>query len=245
MKSIQILIALISFSPIFLLKGKSLNKPEKVQIPDAKFEQKLVSLGLDNKVDGILRITTEIKGTKTLDLSSSEITDLQGIAAFSSLEVLIVVNNELGSLDLSGLPLLNRLSAAQNNIEFLNISDSKELTKLQLADNKLSSITLYENPKLQVLDLRSNEINGIDLSRNAFLSNLQLGNNQLTWIYLDKNLVIEKLYLDDNNLIELDISHLTQLTELSIQGNQLLGDLRVPQGVLSSFEGIPQFISSN
>tara|TARA_B110000285_G_C15014505_1_gene558282 strand:- start:485 stop:718 length:234 start_codon:yes stop_codon:yes gene_type:complete len=51
---------------------------QKIAIPDHKFEEALVKLGIDSEIDGFLNID-KAKAVDTLELSTMMISDLTGI----------------------------------------------------------------------------------------------------------------------------------------------------------------------
>lgn len=71
---------------------------QNVNIPDANFKARLIALGVDTNGDGGIQMA-EAQAVTSLDVSSSSITNMIGIEAFTSLTTLICNNNQLTSLE--------------------------------------------------------------------------------------------------------------------------------------------------
>ena len=71
-------------------------------IPDTAFEQKLIALGIDSDltVNGQI-LDSDAAGVNSLNLYFSNISDLTGIEAFTSVDTLYCHNNNLSNLNLS------------------------------------------------------------------------------------------------------------------------------------------------
>ncbi len=101
----------------------------QVAIPDQNFENKLIELGYDNVLDGLVGYNGNVT---ELDLSGSYIQDLTGIEAFYNLVILDVSYNLLTQLDLSNLavanngvaPIINLNLDFNPTLSFLNLSSS-------------------------------------------------------------------------------------------------------------------------
>ena len=81
---------------LFLYQGMA----QKIAIPDHKFEEALVKIGIDSEIDGFLNID-KAKAVDTLELSTMMISDLTGIEAFTELKYLSCGQNLIKKIDLS------------------------------------------------------------------------------------------------------------------------------------------------
>ena len=104
----------------------------------------------------------------------------------------------LRELYVKGLPILNWLDCAHNQLNDLDLSDLPRLTNLLMGSNWLTSINLSKLTALEYLDISANELTTVDLSK---LTKLQY------------------LYCADNKLSSLDVSKLARLTDLYCGGN--------------------------
>jgi Leucine-rich repeat (LRR) protein len=150
-------------------------------IPDAVFEQALVTLDLDDKVDGTV-VTSKILGIKDLILNDLGIADLTGIEDFQDLENLVVSDNLLTRLDVSNNTKLKFVYAENNELTFVNVQDLSFLEKIAVEGNKLFSLDSSSNPALQLLTLSDNDVEIADVSANASLTTFSIENNPLTCI---------------------------------------------------------------
>ena len=190
-------------------------------IPDDKFEDKLIALGIDKDGKNGKVVTESIAGISSLNISSSSITDLTGIQDFVSLKTLNCSSNTLTTLDLSKNVALNRLDSYNNKLTSLDLSKNVALNRLDSYNNKLTKLDLSKNVALTSLDVRSNQLTTLDLSKNLALNVLYCSNNQLTTLDLSKNVALKDLYCSSNKLTTLDLSKNVALTYLSCFDNQL------------------------
>ncbi|PXY46013.1 T9SS type A sorting domain-containing protein [Flavobacterium hydrophilum] len=170
-------------------------------IPDAKFEAKLIALGIDDAPDGKV-LTSKINTVKELSISSSSITDLAGIQDFTALSILSCGNNQLTSLDLSKNTALTSLNCYGNQLTSLNLSNNIALQSLYCSSNKITSLDVSKNIALSRLDCRNNAIKSLDLSKNTALTSLDCVGNLLIYLNIKngKNTSLSKysLYLAGN-----------------------------------------------
>ncbi|MHC0444241.1 T9SS type A sorting domain-containing protein [Flavobacterium sp. 3-218] len=136
----------------------STNCAYSTAIPDPKFEDKLIALGIDSGARDGKVLTANIAYLTSLDISNAEITDLTGIEDFASLESLL---------------------ANENNLNKIDVSKNLKLNSLSVAKNKLTQLNLYSNGALQSLICNDNELTSLDLSKNKNLFAVYCPNNKL------------------------------------------------------------------
>jgi len=127
-------------------------------IPDPKFEQFLITEGIDS--DGVINgqvLTNDIENITTLTINSNymDITDLTGIEDFAMLELLSMEHLDLISLDVSNCGL----------------------TELDVSKNVLLEQLYCENPTDDVGP--HNMISHIDLSFNPNINTLHAQNKSI------------------------------------------------------------------
>ena len=93
-------------------------------IPDANFEAKLISLGIDTDGANGKVLTTSISNITKLDVSKSSIANLTGIQDFVALETLFCGENQLTSLDVSKNTALTFLNCWDNGLTSLVRKDA-------------------------------------------------------------------------------------------------------------------------
>ncbi len=113
---------------IALFTLPSLTYSQYIKIPDARFEEALIDLGIDTdgEINGLVK-KDDVILVEILDLSGREIVDLTGIEGFMSLKKLDVSDNEIQRLYLENLYFLRELNCKNNPLEILRISKYAEL----------------------------------------------------------------------------------------------------------------------
>ena len=87
---------------VLLLFFTCIVNAQVVNIPDANFKAKLISLGIDTNADGEIQ-NSEASVVTALDVYNQNITDLTGISSFVNLNILFCSNNSISNLNLTGL----------------------------------------------------------------------------------------------------------------------------------------------
>lgn len=157
-------------------------------IPDSKFEQKLIDLGIDKDGKNGKVLTASIAVVKDLNVQFSEIADLTGIEDFTSLEFLNCQYNNLTALNLSKNLNLIELYCHENLLTVLNVAANSNLTTLQVNKNKIKSLDVSKNKKLVSLNASENDLSYLNLqngNNTAFTSVFMLKNSKLTCILVD------------------------------------------------------------
>ena len=216
-------------------------------IPDPKFEQALIDLGIDT--DGTVNgevATADISGIEKLDVHWKEITDLTGIGGFSNLEVLRCSSNKLTSLDLSQNVSLRELNCNNNKLTSIDVSKCKKLEQLACEYNELQYLDVTENSELEVLvcgignkigyygklDLRGNlrlkhlKCDGIllkelDVSQNDSLEYLGCSRNYIEKLDLELNTLLKTIDCSSNQIDRLELYENKLLISLDCAGNKL------------------------
>lgn len=190
-------------------------------IPDPKFEQALIDMGIDT--DGLNGqvLTENINTLTTLNIINKDIDSLYGIQAFVKLTSLNCSFNNLKALDVSNNTALQSLSISSNQISSISLSANLSLKSLVCASNQLDSLIVRDNDSLTVIDCSGNRLKQLDVSDNILLSSLTCSSNQLESLSL---LALDSLtFLDcsNNRINELDINQNLYLGTLLCAGNQL------------------------
>lgn len=150
-------------------------------IADSAFEQALVDLGLDDRVDGSVK-TSSIEGVTELIMDNKGITDISGISDFAELENLVVDGNSIVRLDLTENTKLKFIFAKDNALTFINVQNLNILEKIEAQNNVLSSMDVATNSALQLLLLANNDVAALDVSNNPELNTLSVEDNPLTCV---------------------------------------------------------------
>lgn len=187
--------------------------------PDEYF-RKWVTDNCDINQDGYLS-NEEMAAVNTIDVSGQNICDLTGIEYFTALSWLYCNNNQLTSLDVSGITHLLDIYCNNNQLTSLDLSKNTELFTLDCSNNQLTSLDVTENTDLVYLFCYDNQLSSLDLSKNTALKHLECNNNQLSSLDVSNSTALFWLFCYDNQLASLDVSKNTQLEYLHCQTNQL------------------------
>lgn len=233
---IFIAFVLLNFSPINLFS-------QIVNIPDSVFKDNLVNFPVaDFDGDGIYESdvdlnddgeiqTTEAQGVKGLRLVIIGITDLTGIEAFSTLNVLDCYFQSLTSLDMSQNLELKELRCGYNDLTYLDVSQNLNLEILKANGNDLASIDVSQNLNLIELELTSNELESLDVSSNQMLETLDVYVNNLTELDVTNQPLLKNLGFGSNQISSIDLSQNPNLESLGFDIN-ILSTIDVSQNQL-------------
>lgn len=206
---------------VFLINMTRLVYAQVTLIPDPKFEQELINLGLDvAPVNGSVP-RGNISGVTSLDVANRNITDLTGIQDFVSLQSLACNNNNLAKLELTKNTALISLLCDRNQLIVLDVSKNTVLTNLSCTNNRLTSLDVTKNILLRSFYCDDNQLQVLDVSKNTALITLGCSTNLLTSLDVSKNTVITALGCDRNKLTSLDISKIVRLASFTCSDNLL------------------------
>lgn len=121
---------------------------------------------------------------KDIRCHSQDIESLRGLEKFTGLESLSLYNNRIEQLDID-LKLfenLKELNLARNNLKQLNITNLPMLNKLYLFDNQLTDLTLSNLTQLQTFKANNNKIKHFSYINTPKLEKIYIFNNQLETI---------------------------------------------------------------
>jgi hypothetical protein len=177
---------------------------------------------IDTNNDGEIQISEAIL-IKYLNISSAyDITlNPEGISAFTNLEALGCVGNNLTTLNLTQNTNLKFLNCSGNDLTNIDLSQNTLLTSLLCNDNQLTNLSLTQNTLLRDLKCFQNQISSLNLSQNTLLNSLDCPSNNLTNLDLSQNINLEYLNLAGNNFQNLNVTQNINLLNLNIIGNQL------------------------
>ena len=157
---------------------------QTTNIPDSRFEQALIALGIDTDGANHSVLTSSISGVTYLDVVPVsiylKINDLTGIEGFTSLETLLCNQNNLTNLDLSQNTALTKVVCSENILTSIDISGSPNLDFINCDLNQLTSLDVSQNPIIKTVKCFSNHITSLDLTQNTSLTYLRCASNQLT-----------------------------------------------------------------
>lgn len=127
----------------------------ETMIPDSNFEQALIDLNHDMVLDGYVS-NSVVSVITNLDVSNKFISNLTGIAAFTS---------------------LTNLNCASNTLTALDISSNTDITHLNCSSNAITSLDVSNHTSLVELIFNTNQISVIDVSNHSSLTSFNATNN--------------------------------------------------------------------
>ncbi|OUR92340.1 hypothetical protein A9Q87_07610 [Flavobacteriales bacterium 34_180_T64] len=172
------------FLLLFFMFSIFFSQAQIVDVPDPNFKAALIANGIDTSNDGEIQVS-EAEDVVNINVSSANISSLEGIQSFVNLEILNCDSNILTELDLSQNPLLTILYCSYNQLANIDISQNLELIEFYASYNQLPESILTQNSNVRHVGLEGNQLDGIDLSQSTSL---------------------ETIDLDSNNLLEIDLS---------------------------------------
>ena len=167
----------------------------------------------DTNGDNILQ-DSEIAAVTAISVSSLDISSLEGIGVFTSLQTLVCAINNLTALDLSANTQLETLACDYNRIPSLNLNACKKLRTLFCTDAGLSSLEISGCTALEELYCYTNSLDVLDVSTNTALVSLDCQNNSINALTLSNNPQLKFLDCSTNNITSLNLSGNTALQQL-------------------------------
>ncbi|TVZ52464.1 LamG-like jellyroll fold domain-containing protein [Dokdonia sp. Hel_I_53] len=193
-----------------------------VNIPDANFKAALVAnTTINTNGDAEIQCSEASNYNGEINFVRFNINDATGIEAFTNITGLILVNNNLTTIDLQNNTSLTNLNLGGNDLNTIDISANTLLETFNVINNNLVALDVSSQPSLETFLASGNAINSIDLSTNTNLLTVGLGNNNISTIDLSSNTLIDILGIVSNSLTSIDVSALTSVTNLSLGNNNI------------------------
>ncbi|WP_298150036.1 T9SS type A sorting domain-containing protein [Flavobacterium sp.] len=219
----------------FLLLAGGMIQAQIVNIPNAVFKAKLLASSTSNQIardinganmkidannDGNVQVS-EAEAVYSLDISGAPASSIQGIESFIHLEKLVLDHNPLPTVDVSMLANLKVLYCIQTGTTSLNVTGLTHMTNLWCIGNGMTSIDVTSLSSLVELRLHENNLTTVDLSGCPLLAEINLDNNNMLSVDFSNNPEMVNIHMDKNsNLLSLDISGLTHLYEINVNGDE-------------------------
>ncbi|GEP50583.1 hypothetical protein FNO01nite_12550 [Flavobacterium noncentrifugens] len=160
----------------------------------------------------------------TIEFRSAQSVNVSGLADLKSL---ILANNSLSILDLTGLASLEYLDVSSNSsLSSLDLTQTPNLKQLICNDTFLSSLNVSNLTALTLLKCNDSELNSLIFGGNNNLIEIDCSNNNLTSLNVPTTTTLTKLNCNNNQLTSLNVASLTGLTFLQCAVNSI-ADLNV------------------
>lgn len=201
-------LALTGFEPAITTGMTYLNDPIGTPHPDGTSTLDASELG-------------NVGNTSELSVTSKSLTSLAGVGHYTRITTLYCNQNQLTTLNASGLTELQYLVCNDNQLTTLNVSGLTKLKTLKCYNNQLTTLNAGGLTELDNLTCNNNQLTALNLSGSTKLCRLQCNANKLTALDLSGLTALSTLYCHMNNLTALDLNGLTELTDLNCYANDL------------------------
>ena len=217
---------------LLLLLFTGIVNAQIVNIPDANFKSRLIALGVDTNSDGEIQVSEAAVPIFTLMLAGSNITSLEGIQAFTVVE-LDCSNNQITTLDLGSMDV-DAVNCSNNGMTSLNVSGTS-IGALNCSNNLLTEVNFNANP-LQTypeysIDIHNNLITQLVLpSYMIQFDTLNISNNLMTTFAVSTQQIYSFSCSGNNSITAIDLSGVQMLLNCSIQSNANLQYVNLKNG---------------
>lgn len=121
---------------------------------------------------------SECKDLKFLDLYHNKVTKII-TKDMPMMRIFGVQDNELTSLDTTGLLACQGIDAGRNHLRELDTSKNRELVELYINDNEFEMVDLSANQKLKYFYCHNNRITLLDVTANPLLRHMDATGNPM------------------------------------------------------------------
>jgi len=229
MKKLVLFITLINFG---------ITQSQNVNIPDPIFKSRLLNHTdpiIDINSDNEIQLSEAEAITGRINVSTSNLSDITGIAAFINMTEFICAETKVTNIDLSSNTRLTLLDFNDSEVTYLNIDNSIELKELYCYGNKLTSLDISNNTLLKTVFCYKNKISELNLTNNTEIETLSSFNNKISSIDLSKNTKLFALALNENLITNIDISNNPEVYILYCQDNPNLTTINLKNGNNANF----------
>ncbi|WP_166638523.1 receptor L domain-containing protein, partial [Maribacter spongiicola] len=216
-------------------------------IPDDNFEAYLIAQNIDNEQIADNRIlTSDATDALLLDLSGFDVSNFEGLQAFSNITSFSLINNQAAivqEVNFSGNLLLETLTIINApNVPSIDISQNNLINDLAIVTrgNLFSEIDLAGKNSITTLELADNQISTIDLNGTPNLTYLSLAINPLTQIDVTSLSALESISTYESQITTLDVSQNSNLTSIN-SDNGALTSVNIKNG----FNNLLEFVEFN
>ena len=182
----------------------------------------------DNKLSA-----AECAAVQCIDLFEMQITkvaDMTGIEHFTNLRELLACNNQITTLDLSGMTKLEKLDVSGcDKLQSLKLAGCTALTALDASSCALTALDLTGCTALKTVACSYNDLTALDVSAAEKLTTLECSANRLTALDLSGHKALESLDCSDNALAALDLSGCTALNATAQGDGKTANPILSPQ----------------
>jgi hypothetical protein len=200
-------------------------------IPNVKFEQELINLGIDDILDGRI-LNAKAETVTKLQIEHKGIEDVTGLSAFKNLTWLSLWDNKFTTIDLTKLTKLQILGLSECPLTSIDLSQNTQLIEIAFQHNEartndptypygktlgFKTLDLSKNIKLQRIYVQVNRLTSLDVSMLPNLTDLWIGNSQPN---LNNTNPIQSLDLTNKTRLDMVVlTNMKSLNYLNVKGS--------------------------
>jgi len=170
-----------------------------------------------NSIEGIL----EFRNIQTLSFNYNDISEALDLTSLKRLVNVMLTDNEIPSLKVSGLNHLEYLACNGNNLHTLNVGSLGSLKTLLCQFNQITNLNIEGAGKLVNLEIYQNNISELDVSHLSDLRQLYAFDNALTVLNLSGLTNLQDVNCSANDLQSLNATGCVSLRDLECGQNNL------------------------
>ena len=182
----------------------------------------------DNKLSA-----AECAAVQCIDLFEMQITkvaDMTGIEHFTNLRELLACNNQITTLDLSGMTKLEKLDVSGcDKLQSLKLAGCTALTALDASSCALTALDLTGCTALKTVACSYNDLTALDVSAAEKLTTLECSANRLTALDLSGHKALKVLTCSLNDLAALELTGCTALNATAQGDGKTANPILSPQ----------------
>ncbi|MCL2141256.1 MAG: Ig-like domain-containing protein [Methanimicrococcus sp.] len=152
-----------------------------------------------------------------LDLGSENLNGSLNVTGLTMLEEMYCDDNNLTSLNVTGMTNLTGLRCSNNALTALNVSGLTALEWLYCDNNNLTSLNVSGCTALVTLLCNDNALSSLNVTGSIKL--LDCSGNNLASLSVSNLTALEELYCSNNNLTSLNVTNLTKIQYLNVTYN--------------------------
>jgi Leucine-rich repeat (LRR) protein len=198
-----------------IISGFSLFCAQKINFKDQNFEKAVLENFDVNKNGSLEKLEADM--VTNLFLVQKGITAADDVLLFSNAKMIVLDDNTISNVSLTGLPHLELFSCTGCKILSFKAEGLKKLASLYLDNNLLEVFSLKETPKIDQLTLSLNQLKTIDITPLKNLRKLNVEHNKIQKLDISGNPALQTLNVGGNPMKEADINKGTK-TNVTIFG---------------------------
>jgi len=186
-----------------IISGFSLFCAQKLNFKDPNFEKAVLENFDLNKNGSLEQLEADL--VTNLFLVQKNITSADDARFFSNAKMIVLDDNRISNISITGLPHLELFSCTGCKISSFRAEGLKSLASLYLDNNLLENISLKETPRIDQLTLSLNQLKTIDITTLKNLRKLNVEHNKIQKLDISGNPGLQTLNVGGNTIKESDI----------------------------------------